>query len=58
MRTSRATLLLLSILICCQSALGWSYKEHIQLTRIAAERLIADPSTPPAMKQWLQQHVQ
>jgi hypothetical protein len=57
MRISRATLLLLSILISCQSALGWSYKEHIQLTRIAAERLIADPSTPPAMKQWLQQHV-
>lgn len=36
------------------SAFGWSGKEHIQLTRIAAMRLIADPATPPEMKQWLQ----
>jgi hypothetical protein len=34
-------------------AFGWSNKEHIQLTRIAAERLIADPATPAAMKEWL-----
>ena len=34
-------------------AFGWSTKEHIQLTRIAASRLIADPGTPPEMKQWL-----
>ena len=27
-------------------ARAWSYKEHIQLTRIAAARLIADPQTP------------
>jgi len=40
------------------AASAWSSKEHIQLTRIAVERLIADPSTPPAMKQWLQQQVQ
>lgn len=32
---------------------AWSTKEHIQLTRIAAERLIADPNTPAAMKDWL-----
>src|SRR5216110_1665854 len=36
---------------------AWSSKEHIQLTRIAAERLIADPTTPPAMKEWLSKHV-
>ncbi len=36
------------------SAHAWSYKEHIQLTRLAAERLVADPSTPPEMKAWLQ----
>lgn len=35
---------------------GWSTKEHVQLTRIAANRLIADPSTPPAMKAWLEQN--
>jgi len=34
--------------------LVWSVKEHIQLTRMAAERLVADPTTPPAMKAWLQ----
>src|SRR5262245_61134935 len=32
---------------------AWCNKEHIQLTRIAAERLIADPSTPPEMVAWL-----
>ena len=32
---------------------AWSLKEHILLTRIAAEELIADPATPPAMKDWL-----
>jgi hypothetical protein len=37
------------------TAHAWSYKEHIQLTRIAIERLVNDPSTPPDMKQWLQQ---
>lgn len=37
-------------------ALAWSTKEHVQLTRIAANRLIVDPSTPPAMKQWLEQN--
>jgi hypothetical protein len=38
-------------------SLAWSNKEHIQLARLAAERLIADPSTPPAMKAWLQDAV-
>jgi hypothetical protein len=33
---------------------AWSYKEHIQLTRLAAERLLADPQTPADMKAWLQ----
>ncbi|MGH7177598.1 MAG: hypothetical protein ACREJC_09480 [Tepidisphaeraceae bacterium] len=36
---------------------AWSYKEHIQFARIAATRLIDDPSTPPAMKDWLKQAV-
>src|SRR5690349_10992082 len=34
-------------------ACGWSTKEHMQLTRLAAERLIAGEKTPPAMRQWL-----
>src|SRR5690348_2991904 len=36
---------------------AWCNKEHIQLTRIAAERLIADPSTPPEMVAWLKSAV-
>src|SRR5438046_1758525 len=35
------------------SALAWSGKEHVQLTRIAGEQLLADDATPPVMKQWL-----
>jgi hypothetical protein len=43
-----------AVCLCLASyALGWGTKEHIQLTRIAAERLIDDPSTPAQMKQWL-----
>ena len=38
---------------CCSSSFAWSTKEHIQLTRLAAEGLLADPATPEAMKQWL-----
>ena len=33
---------------------AWGLKEHILMTRIAAERLIADPATPAAMREWLQ----
>jgi len=34
-------------------ARAWSNKEHIQLTRLAVSRLLANPDTPPAMKEWL-----
>lgn len=47
-------LLLLSLVLACgRDAHAWSNKEHIQLTRIAAQRLIDDPETPVAMRQWL-----
>ena len=38
-------------------AYAWSYKEHVQLTRIAVARLLADPTTPADMKAWLRQAV-
>ena len=41
------------VLALTTPAFAWSHKEHIQLTRMAAERLIADPATPEAMKAWL-----
>jgi hypothetical protein len=43
------------LLVCATSsaAFAWGTKEHVQLTRIAAARLIADDTTPPAMRQWL-----
>lgn len=34
-------------------AWGWSAKEHIQITRLAVRRLVDDPATPAAMRQWL-----
>jgi hypothetical protein len=54
MMQMRIALLALCFLISFATpTFAWSNKEHIQLTRIAAERLIADPHTPPAMKDWL-----
>ncbi|HEV8379898.1 MAG TPA: hypothetical protein VGP99_13690 [Tepidisphaeraceae bacterium] len=44
---------LLGVLLFVGDAFGWSNKEHIQLTRIAAQQLIIDPDTPAAMKEWL-----
>ena len=45
----------LALLLLCNHVLAWGHKEHIQLTRIAIERLLADPNTPEAMKAWLKQ---
>src|SRR5213078_3007924 len=44
---------LLLVLVFAANSSAWSNKEHIQLTRIAAQQLIIDPETPPAMKEWL-----
>src|SRR5215212_8353092 len=47
-------LLAAGLLLCLAQPLSaWGTKEHIQLTRIAAERLLDDPATPPEMKNWL-----
>lgn len=43
----------LAATFCGPAAHAWSNKEHIQLTRIAALRLVNDPATPDDMKQWL-----
>ncbi|MGH7213791.1 MAG: hypothetical protein ACREIT_03390 [Tepidisphaeraceae bacterium] len=51
----RATAILLLVLTNCPTLHAWSNKEHIQLTRLAAMRLIDDPATPPEMKTWLRQ---
>src|SRR5687767_11431546 len=48
---------LLVIASLANSALAWSHKEHIQLTRIAAQQLMIDPDTPPAMKEWLKKGI-
>jgi hypothetical protein len=52
----RRSLIVAFLLFLTPPAFAWSTKEHVQLTRIAAHRLIADPSTPPAMKKWLEQN--
>ncbi len=41
------------LLLIASHAFAWGGKEHVQLTRIAAQRLMDDPQTPPAMKLWL-----
>ena len=46
-----AALILFSAL--ASPCFAWSHKEHIQLTRMAAAELIANPATPVEMKQWL-----
>jgi hypothetical protein len=53
MRTAILSAAMLSLLLAATEARAWSNKEHMQLTRLAAERLIAAPTTPPAMKKWL-----
>ena len=55
-RARELTCLTLALLVClayAPPALGWSTKEHILLTRLAAIRLLADPGTPAEMKNWL-----
>lgn len=47
----------LAIATSAACAFGWSHKEHIQLTRIAAQQLIIDPDTPAAMKEWLRKGI-
>jgi hypothetical protein len=48
---------MLVLLLWAANAFGWSNKEHIQLTRIAAQQLILHPETPAAMKEWLQKGI-
>ena len=40
-----ARVVVVVLLAAASPSLAWSTKEHIQLTRIAAERLIADEKT-------------
>ena len=51
------TLVALLCLISTPASQAWSGKEHILMTRLAVEQLLADPATPPAMKQWLEASV-
>ena len=55
-RLNRRALPFLLVLLAAAPSWGWSFKEHIQFARIAAERLVADPSTPADMKAWLSEH--
>jgi hypothetical protein len=52
-RTTACLFVVIIVLTQVRPASAWSTKEHMLLTRLAAERLIADPATPPAMKEWL-----
>src|SRR5436305_8203242 len=54
-RMSRRVVVFVLITVAFSStyARAWGTKEHIQLTRIAIERLMADPSGSPEMRRWL-----
>ena len=49
----RWAIAVIALAVVASPASAWSNKEHIQLTRIAAMRLVAAPDTPADMKQWL-----
>ena len=53
MHLKRVTVFIAIVLGAIRPAIGWSNKEHLQLTRISALRLIEAPDTPQDMKQWL-----
>lgn len=57
MRKITASIVILIVLVLATHAPAWSYKEHVQFARLAAERLIADPATPPEMTAWLEKAV-
>jgi hypothetical protein len=48
--------MVLVLLFTTADVVAWGYKEHIQLTRLAAHRLIQDPATPDGLRAWLKQH--
>ena len=48
---------LAAVFLAASPAAAWSNKEHMQFARLAAERLIASPDTPPDMRAWLLQGV-
>jgi hypothetical protein len=53
----RAIVILLLVLGFPHLAHAWSYKEHVQLTRITTMRLLADDKAPARMKEWLRESV-
>ncbi len=38
---------------CVTPARGWSHQQHILMTRLTGERLLADPATPPPLAAFL-----
>jgi hypothetical protein len=55
MPTRILALAVVAVLALTFPASGWSNKEHLQLTRIAALRLVNAPDTPADMKAWLRE---
>jgi len=43
------------VLILPQYALAWGTKEHMMLTRLAAQLVLADPTAPEEMKLWIRE---
>ena len=55
MRLPLAACLFAVLLACCvPSASAWSFKDHVLVTRLAVQRLLADPQTPADLRDFLQ----
>jgi len=47
---------LVAVLLVALPASAWSYKEHVLMTRLAAQRILADPDAPGGLKAFVRQH--
>ncbi len=46
----------LTLLVFALPASAWSYKEHILMTRLAAQRILADDEAPAGLKDFVRKH--
>ena len=44
---------MLTLALTAAPAMGWSHQQHILMVRLTAERLLADPTTPPPLAAFL-----
>ena len=55
--TKRLLCALVAFLLLVPNVQAWCFKEHLQVTRMAAERIINDPTADPELKAWLEKSI-